>query len=75
MGAFQDEFLVHRRRGEPCPACGTAIVKLVAAGRGTYVCPACQPPPRAVRRRAARAGARSGQRPASPESRPAAPRR
>src|SRR3712207_177327 len=29
-GSFQDEFLVHRRRGEGCPACGTAIVKFVA---------------------------------------------
>ncbi|MGZ4276648.1 MAG: bifunctional DNA-formamidopyrimidine glycosylase/DNA-(apurinic or apyrimidinic site) lyase [Solirubrobacteraceae bacterium] len=49
-GSFQDEFLVHRRRGEPCPVCGTPIRKLVAAGRGTYVCERCQPRPR--RRRA-----------------------
>ncbi|HEX2072125.1 MAG TPA: bifunctional DNA-formamidopyrimidine glycosylase/DNA-(apurinic or apyrimidinic site) lyase [Thermoleophilaceae bacterium] len=46
-GSFQDRFLVHRREGEPCPRCGTAIVKLRAAGRGTYVCPRCQRPPRA----------------------------
>jgi formamidopyrimidine-DNA glycosylase len=46
-GSFQDRFLVHRREGEPCPRCGTAIVKLRAAGRGTYVCPSCQRPPRA----------------------------
>lgn len=52
-GSFQDEFLVHRRRGEPCPVCGTQVVKLVAAGRGTYVCERCQRPPR---RRAPRAG-------------------
>ena len=45
-GGFQDEFLVHRRASEPCPRCGTPIVKLVAAGRGTYVCPRCQPRPR-----------------------------
>jgi formamidopyrimidine-DNA glycosylase len=45
-GSFQDEFLVHRRAGEPCPRCGTAVRKLVAAGRGTYVCPRCQPAPR-----------------------------
>lgn len=45
-GTFQDEFLVHRRPGEPCPRCGTPIVKLVAAGRGTYVCPSCQRAPR-----------------------------
>jgi formamidopyrimidine-DNA glycosylase len=45
-GAFQDEFLVHRRRGEPCPECGTTVVKFVAAGRGTYACERCQPRPR-----------------------------
>src|SRR5207249_2991546 len=50
-GAFQDRFLVHLREGEPCPRCGTAIVKLRAAGRGTYVCESCQPRPRARRRR------------------------
>jgi len=52
-GAFQDEFLVHRRRGEPCPACGDDVVKFVAAGRGTYACERCQPRPRVRRRRAA----------------------
>lgn len=45
-GSFQDRFLVHRREGEPCPSCGTSIVKLRAAGRGTYICPRCQPRPR-----------------------------
>ena len=49
-GSFQDEFLVHRRRGEPCPACGGEVVKFVAAGRGTYACERCQPPPRRRRR-------------------------
>ncbi|MCW3015842.1 MAG: mutM, partial [Solirubrobacterales bacterium] len=49
-GGFQNEFLVHRRAGEPCPECGTEIVKLVAAGRGTYVCRRCQPVPRTRRR-------------------------
>jgi formamidopyrimidine-DNA glycosylase len=48
-GAFQNDFLVHLRRGEPCLECGTAVVKMVAAGRGTYVCERCQPRPR-VRR-------------------------
>ncbi|HUB76720.1 MAG TPA: bifunctional DNA-formamidopyrimidine glycosylase/DNA-(apurinic or apyrimidinic site) lyase, partial [Solirubrobacteraceae bacterium] len=28
-GSFQDRFLVHRREGEPCPACGRAIEKIV----------------------------------------------
>jgi formamidopyrimidine-DNA glycosylase len=54
-GAFQHEFLVHRRRGEPCPQCGGEVVKFVAAGRGTYACETCQPRPR--RRRAPRARA------------------
>jgi formamidopyrimidine-DNA glycosylase len=40
---------VHRRRGEPCHDCGREIVKMVAAGRGTYVCETCQPRPRARR--------------------------
>ena len=50
-GAFQNEFLVHRRRGEGCPACGGEIVKFVAAGRGTYACEHCQPRPRVRRSR------------------------
>jgi formamidopyrimidine-DNA glycosylase len=63
-GSFQDRFQVHRREGEPCARCGTTIVKLVAAGRGTYVCETCQPPPRTgrVRRRAARRDDRSPRR-------------
>ncbi len=48
-GAFQHEFLVHLRRGEPCGACGTTIVKFVAGGRGTYACERCQPRPRTRR--------------------------
>ena len=53
-GSFQDQFLVHRRRGEGCPECGGEIVKFVAAGRGTYACERCQPPPRGRRRLMAR---------------------
>ena len=45
-GSFQDQFLVHLREGEPCVECGTTVVKLRAAGRGTYVCPRCQSSPR-----------------------------
>ena len=45
-GGFQDQFLVHRRAGHPCLRCGDTIVKLVAAGRGTYACESCQPRPR-----------------------------
>jgi formamidopyrimidine-DNA glycosylase len=46
-GSFQDRFLVHLREGEPCIRCGSAIRKMRAAGRGTYVCPNCQRAPRA----------------------------
>ncbi len=41
-GTMQDEFLVHTRAGEPCPACGTEIVRIVVGGRSTYFCPSCQ---------------------------------
>jgi formamidopyrimidine-DNA glycosylase len=50
-GSFQDRFLVHRRAGEACPRCGSTIVKMVVAGRGTYVCETCQPRPRRRARR------------------------
>ncbi len=53
-GSFQDRFLVHRREGEPCPRCGATIVKMVVAGRGTYVCETCQPRPRRRRKQALR---------------------
>jgi formamidopyrimidine-DNA glycosylase len=41
-GTMQDEFLVHTREGEPCPRCGTAILRIVVSGRSTYYCPSCQ---------------------------------
>ncbi|MBR3246500.1 bifunctional DNA-formamidopyrimidine glycosylase/DNA-(apurinic or apyrimidinic site) lyase [Candidatus Saccharibacteria bacterium] len=33
---------VFRREGKPCPRCGTEIIKIKVAGRGTHVCPHCQ---------------------------------
>jgi formamidopyrimidine-DNA glycosylase len=48
-GSMQDEFLIHLREGKPCVRCGQTVVKMVAAGRGTYVCRRCQPAPRARR--------------------------
>jgi formamidopyrimidine-DNA glycosylase len=41
-GEFQHLLKVFARAGEPCPVCGTEIVKSRVAGRGTYNCPACQ---------------------------------
>lgn len=44
------DYLLHarvfRRQGEPCPVCGSIIEKIRVAGRGTHVCPRCQPKPR-----------------------------
>lgn len=37
---------VHASQGEPCPVCGTRIVKTRVGGRGTYYCPHCQPDPK-----------------------------
>jgi formamidopyrimidine-DNA glycosylase len=48
-GSMQDEFLIHLREGKPCVRCGRPVVKMTAAGRGTYVCRTCQPAPRARR--------------------------
>jgi formamidopyrimidine-DNA glycosylase len=37
---------VFRREGKPCPRCGTTIIKIRAAGRGTHLCPHCQKIPK-----------------------------
>ena len=65
-GSFQHQFLVHLREGEPCGTCGTTIVKMVAAGRGTYVCERCQKRPRGVKPRP-RGARRAGRSPRPPE--------
>lgn len=41
-GSYIDFARVFRREGQPCPRCGTIIVKFKAAGRGTHICPNCQ---------------------------------
>lgn len=33
---------VFRRDGQPCKRCGTEIIKMRVAGRGTHICPNCQ---------------------------------
>lgn len=37
---------VFRRQGQPCHRCGTTIQKIKVAGRGTHICPHCQPAPK-----------------------------
>ena len=48
-GKFQHQLEVFTRAGEPCPRCGTEIVKSRVAGRGTHTCPACQPQEQSAR--------------------------
>ncbi len=49
-GAYQSEFLVHRREGKPCPTCSSPIVKFKVGGRATYCCEVCQSRPRKVKK-------------------------
>ncbi len=41
-GWFQTRHRVYGREGRPCRRCRTPIQRIVAAGRGTYICPQCQ---------------------------------
>lgn len=41
-GSYMSFARVFRREKQPCPRCGTTIVKIRVAGRGTHVCPKCQ---------------------------------
>lgn len=42
-GDYLDFFAqVFHKEGQPCPRCGTKIIKIKVAGRGTHICPHCQ---------------------------------
>ena len=41
-GFFQLEHCVYQRTGEPCRQCGSAIKRIVVAGRSTHYCAQCQ---------------------------------
>jgi formamidopyrimidine-DNA glycosylase len=41
-GSYISFAKVFRKEGQPCPRCGTEIIKIRAAGRGTHLCPHCQ---------------------------------
>ena len=41
-GSYMSFARVFRREGQPCPRCGTTIIKIRVAGRGTHLCPKCQ---------------------------------
>lgn len=42
-GHNQEQLRVFRRKGLPCPNCGTPIVRATQGGRGTFFCPVDQP--------------------------------
>lgn len=44
-GESQNHFFAYDRGGEPCHVCGTPIIKMRVAQRGTHYCPTCQPLP------------------------------
>ena len=44
-GQNQERLLVFRQESKPCPRCGAPIAKIRVAGRGTHLCPKCQPLP------------------------------
>jgi formamidopyrimidine-DNA glycosylase len=41
-GEHQENLRVFRRKGQPCPRCGSTIERIVVGGRGTHFCPCCQ---------------------------------
>lgn len=41
-GSYLSFARVFRREGRECPRCGSVIIKLRVAGRGTHICPDCQ---------------------------------
>lgn len=45
-GSYLTFAQVYKRKGLPCPRCGTPITRIVVAGRGTHICPHCQIAPR-----------------------------
>ena len=45
-GSYLSFAKVFRRNGQPCVRCGTEIIKLRVAGRGTHLCPHCQKLPK-----------------------------
>ncbi|MFV0255040.1 MAG: DNA-formamidopyrimidine glycosylase [Erysipelotrichaceae bacterium] len=42
-GRFQQELYVHGRQYQNCKLCNTRIIKRKINGRGSYICPCCQP--------------------------------
>ncbi|TDE95755.1 bifunctional DNA-formamidopyrimidine glycosylase/DNA-(apurinic or apyrimidinic site) lyase [Occultella glacieicola] len=47
-GYFDRSLNVYGQEGEPCPRCGTPIVREAFMNRSSYFCPSCQRPPRGI---------------------------
>jgi formamidopyrimidine-DNA glycosylase len=41
-GRMQDYLQVYGKQDQPCPRCGTELIKIKVSGRGTHLCPKCQ---------------------------------
>ena len=41
-GVHTGDFITHRKRGAPCPRCGTTVERATIGGRTTFWCPNCQ---------------------------------
>ena len=42
-GVHTGDFIKYRKRGAPCPRCGTTVERATIGGRTTFWCPNCQP--------------------------------
>jgi formamidopyrimidine-DNA glycosylase len=50
-GEYQRHHRVYGREGKRCFRCGTAVRRVIVAGRSSHFCPKCQPAPRSRKRR------------------------
>lgn len=71
-----DDILVGYREGQPCPACGTKIVKMRTGSTSTFFCPKCQSLKSAKGRgKAAKPGAAAKRKATKPKKKAAKPRK
>ena len=49
-GRQQEGLAVYGQKAQPCPRCDTPIERIVVSGRGTHLCPQCQPLPGTAQR-------------------------
>lgn len=41
-GCFQEKHLIYSRADKPCYVCESTVVKIIQAGRASFICTACQ---------------------------------